>query len=53
MKEEHQMMDEVCLQTPIWEEWLNYLKYVNPILSKATKSVKEKSRHVFTLKNGR
>lgn len=41
MKEEDQMMDEVCLQTPIWEEWLNYLKYVNPIISKATKSIKE------------
>lgn len=46
-------MDEFCLQTPIWGEWLSYPRYLIPIIPKATNNLKEKSRHAFALKNDR
>ena len=52
-KEKHQMMDEFCLQTPIWGEWLSYPRFLILIIPKATNNLKEKSRHVFALKNDR
>lgn len=46
-------MDEFCLQTPIWGEWLSYPRYLIPIIPKATNNLKEKSRHAFALRNDR